>query len=163
MRATFWNRLARLAPMLATLTLSACGGTSELPTAPSLSTATMESDFSGEWRGTVVPSGSITFTVSRDKRVTALTVNYAITGCNGRVTLPEVSMPITAPQPGGTGSGAGAAAPYFTTFFANVEEQEGFLGLIGNFQTDSRANGMLFLDGRGTCASTGWLWTANKR
>jgi|SRR5215471_7338000 len=44
-------------------------------------------DFSGRWAGTTSQGKAITFTVSADLRITALSVDYAFDSCSGNVTL----------------------------------------------------------------------------
>jgi hypothetical protein len=45
-------------------------------------------DFSGAWAGTTSQGRPITFTVSADLRITAVTVEYAFGGCSGTVNIP---------------------------------------------------------------------------
>src|SRR5262245_47893289 len=44
-------------------------------------------DFSGSWAGTTSQGRPITFTVSSDLKVTALSLDYAFGACTGSVTL----------------------------------------------------------------------------
>ena len=66
--------------------MSACG-----PTTPS------SAALDGQWSGTTSQGTSITFTVSSDQKVTAITVGYRFNGCSGVQTFSNLSLE-TAPM-----------------------------------------------------------------
>jgi hypothetical protein len=70
---------------------SACGGSS--PTNP----APAPVGYEGEWSGTTFQGRSISFTVSREQQVTAISVGYQIDSCSGVETFSNVNAPFAGP------------------------------------------------------------------
>jgi hypothetical protein len=79
-----WRRLTRpegrVAAGLAILIWCACAP----PPPPRLAPR----NFSGTWTGTTSQGRAISFTVSRNLRITGLTLGYAYGGCSGSLTIP---------------------------------------------------------------------------
>ncbi len=67
--------------------LSACGN----PSGPS------NASYEGQWTGTTAQGKTVTFTISPDENVTAITVGYEFNGCSGTQTFSGLSLSI-APQ-----------------------------------------------------------------
>ena len=67
--------------------LSACGN----PSGPS------KRSYDGQWTGTTAQSKTVTFTISPDENVTAITIGYEFNGCSGTQTFSSLSLSI-APQ-----------------------------------------------------------------
>ena len=67
--------------------LSACGN----PSGPS------KASYEGQWTGTTAQGKTVTFTISPDENVTAITVGHEFNGCSGTQTFSSLSLSI-APQ-----------------------------------------------------------------
>jgi len=133
---------------------SGCGG----PTKPSSST------LEGQWSGTTSQGTPISFTVSSDQKVTAITVGYTFNGCAGTQTFANLSLE-TAPTliclPG-------PCAPSLTSFRSFNYSTGPFNGpstsVNAVFQGTGRAEGQVaFRDFAGCGSATGVGWTATKR
>src|SRR5215204_825321 len=82
MRALRSLRGPRVLLMACCALASGCGG----PTDPSPST------LEGQWSGTTSQGTPISFTVSSDQKVTAITVGYTFNGCAGTQTFANLSL-----------------------------------------------------------------------
>jgi hypothetical protein len=133
--------------------MSACG-----PTAPS------SAGLDGQWSGTTSQGTPMTFTVSAEQKVTAITVGYSFNGCSGTQTFSNLNLD-TAPMvtciPGPCPSGVSS----YRAFGYSAGSIDGpFTSVNGLFPLASRAEGQVnFRDypGCGTAAGVGW--TASKR
>jgi hypothetical protein len=74
----------------------ACGGGNTTATAPN-ATGPSASGYAGEWSGTTSQGQPISFSVSSDQTVTALSVGYVFSGCSGIDRLSGLSEPIIYP------------------------------------------------------------------
>ena len=73
-------------PMIALCALlSACG----TPSGPS------KADYEGQWTGTTAQGKTVTFTISSDENVTAITIGHEFNGCSGTQTFSGLSLSIT--------------------------------------------------------------------
>src|SRR5690348_4859164 len=63
----------------------------------SQTTTPSSSSLEGQWTGTTAQGTPISFTVSSDQRVTAITVGYNFSGCSGTERLSNLSLE-TAPN-----------------------------------------------------------------
>jgi hypothetical protein len=66
---------------------SACGN----PSGPS------KASYEGQWTGTTAQGKTVTFTISPDEKLTAITVGHEFNGCSGTQTFSNLSLSI-APQ-----------------------------------------------------------------
>jgi hypothetical protein len=106
-------------------------------------------DFSGAWAGTTSQGRPITFTVSADLRVTALTVGYAFDGCSATLNVPA-NVPLI--NTSGTASAVVTDAPGPGSVAVVVR----FL-----FPSAASANGTAQFGVPG-CGSATATWTASK-
>lgn len=110
-------------------------------------------NFSGDWAGTTSQSRALTFSVSADLRITAVTLDYAFGGCSGTVTIPA-DVPLL--NTSGTAAAVvshtpqGATGPSRTTVH--------FL-----FPSITSANGTAEFMDFSSCGSSNVTWTATKR
>ena len=65
--------------------LSACGS----PSGPS------KANYEGQWTGTTAQGKTVTFTISSDQNVTAMTIGHEFNGCSGTQTFSSLSLSIT--------------------------------------------------------------------
>jgi len=91
--------------------LSGCGGS----TVNSPTTSGDTPRYDGQWKGTTSQGRPITFTVSLDQKVTAITVGYSFNGCSGLNTFSNLNLDIgNTPNPAttlGPGFGFGSGPP----------------------------------------------------
>ena len=115
--------------------MTACSD-SEPPTTPETPR------YDGEWSGTTSQGRPITFTVSADQKVTAITVGYSFGSCNGTNTFSNLNLDIgTSPIPGapqiGPGFGFGSGSP----------ELPNYTQLFGNFSSSTAVTGSVIFCG----------------
>lgn len=150
--------MSRLAIAIALCaSMSACG-TERGPTGPS------DARYQGQWVGTTAHGTPITFTVSPDEKVTAITVGYSFNGCSGTQTYPDLSLEtirtvICVPGP---------CAPdlsSFRSFSYSAGSAGGPFTLVnGIFPSLTRAEGSVgFRDYPGCGSAIGIAWTATRR
>jgi hypothetical protein len=110
-------------------------------------------DFSGHWAGTTSQNRPITFTVSADLHVTAVTVGYDFAGCSGTVTMtPNVPLLNTS-----------GTADAVVTYAPNGPTGPSRTTVRFFFPSTTSANGTVeFADYPG-CGNTSTRWTADKR
>jgi hypothetical protein len=135
--------------------LSACGNSDRGPTLP---TPAASLRYDGEWSGTTSQGRPITFTVSSDQRVTAITVGYSFNGCSGVNTFSSLNLvigsppnpsPVT-PVPGfGYGSGP-PDGPHYTQIY-------------GSFTSSTTATGSVIFGDYPGCGNSVGIWSATKR
>lgn len=126
--------------------VSACGGTpSPSPTSP----------YRGEWSGMTSHGAAISFSVSADQKVTAISVGYSFNGCSGTKTFPGLSLPI-APNPIQPG------LPAFE-FNSGPREQPNYTGVTGTFAATDTAAGLMAFGNYDGCNNGLASWSAAKR
>lgn len=108
-------------------------------------------NFNGDWAGTTSQGRAIRFSVV-DLRITAVTVEYAFSGCTGSVTAPA-SAPLQ--NPSGTASAVVTNAP---------NGPSGPSRTVVNFLFPSiaSANGTVQFSDFPGCGSANATWTASK-
>jgi hypothetical protein len=149
---------------------SACGSSS--PTTPSSSQAAAP-DYAGQWSGTTSQGRSISFTVSPQQVVTAITLDYNLDNpnpsgtlqqgnCSGSSTFSNLHLLIVSPAGPALGPGFAYASGSF--------ESPNFIELVGFFGSNTAATGAVtFLNydcgpkivGATTAYSA--MWTASKQ
>ena len=141
---TWRRRVAMFAVVggLSGVVASACATT--LPTSPGASN--QSGDYSGQWQATLVqPSGSISFVVSSDQKVTSLSIAYNANGCSVSVTnstpLPIFTSP-AAPSGFQWATGSGDNVLYLSGAFVKTDTFFGFL-VLGNYA--NCGNGTIYL------------------
>ena len=117
--------------------LSGCGGSASTPTTP-----TTAARYDGEWNGTTSQGRLITFTVSSDQRVTAITVGYSFNGCFGMNTFSNLNLDIgNPPNPtaftAGPGFGYGSGPP----------DGPNYTQVYGSFSSSTTATGSAVFGG----------------
>ena len=112
--------MLRLRPVLLTVALGALVSACEDgPTTPSPSAG-----YEGQWSGTTFQGRPISFTVSPDQKVTAITLGYSFGNCSGTHTFSNLNLDIArppnplSPQPG-PGFGYGDRPAWRTRVHAN--------------------------------------------
>jgi hypothetical protein len=110
-------------------------------------------DFSGAWAGTTSQGLPITFTVSPDLRVTALTVDYSFGGCSSSLTLsPDAALTNTS-----------ATAATVVDYAPNGPTGPSRTVVHFLFPSISSANGTVEFHDYPACGSSNANWTASKR
>jgi hypothetical protein len=149
-------RPPRLLPAIVLTVTAACSS----PSGPSDSTVI----YTGTWTGTTTQGRAISFTVSADQQVTAITVGYSFNGCSGSKTFPNLSLAIAKvqpppgnPQPPGPfennpGFGFGSGAP----------DGADFVQVYGAFTSAQSATGSVVFGAFSGCGNSGATWTATK-
>ena len=132
--------------------VSACGGN---PVTPS---AEQPRGYDGQWSGTTSQSRPITFSVSPDQKVTAITVGYNFSGCSGVNTFANLTLDIgNPPNPAaptlGPGFGYGSGPP----------DGPNYTQVYGSFSSNTSATGSVVFGSYTGCGNGGAIWTATKR
>ena len=147
---------ARFVAVVSWVLMSACGSNNSTPLTPSPG-ETLRYD--GQWSGTTSQGKPITFTVSSDQKVTAITVEYNFGGCSGLHTFPGLNLEIayppfrTTPLTPGPGFGYGSGSP----------ESPNYTQIAGWFTSTTVANGTVAFGGYPGCGNAVGIWTAGKR
>ena len=133
--------------------LSACS-----PTAPSSATLV------GQWSGTTSQGTPITFTVSSDQKVTALSVGYNFNGCSGTQTFSNLNLD-TAPNVTCIPGPCSTVISSYRAFSYVTGSIDGpSTSLNGLFTLTTRAEGQAsFRDYAGCGTAVGVAWSATKR
>jgi hypothetical protein len=143
-------------PLLLTIALcalvSACGSS---PTTPSPGGPP---SYEGQWSGTTSQGRPITFTVSPDQKVTAISVGYNFNGCSGVNTFSNLTLDIGyPPNPAaptlGPGFGYGSGPP----------DGPNYTQVYGSFTSNTTATGSVIFGGYPGCGNSGGIWTATRR
>ena len=110
---------------------SSCGDST--PTSPS------NVGYAGQWSGTVLQGGSVSFTVSPEQRVTNITVSYSLSGCSGSTTFSGLALEIATPQrPPGHPSVGPFDNPGFG-YASGTPQGQNFISLTGAFTSSGTA------------------------
>jgi hypothetical protein len=153
-RAEAWLRMLKPGPRFMAIALcalmSACSPTTPSPGGPP--------SYDGQWSGMTSQDRPMTFTVSPDHKVTAITVGYSFNGCSGVNTFSNLNLDIgNPPNPAaptlGPGFGYGSGAP----------DGPNYTQVYGSFTSSTTATGSVVFVGYPGCGNTGAFWTATKR
>jgi hypothetical protein len=133
--------------------LSGCGGsTANNPTTPSGDAQR----YDGQWKGTTSQGRPITFTVSLDQKVTAITVGYSFSSCAGLNTFSGLNLDIgNGPNPAtslGPGFGFGSGPP----------DGPNYTQLYGSFSSNTTATGSMIFGSYPGCGNAAGIWTATR-
>ena len=147
-----WQRLLGLALCAF---LSACANSDRGPTPP---TPAASLRYDGEWSGTTSQGRPITFTVSSDQRVTAITVGYSFNGCSGVNTFSNLNLEIgNLPNAStltlGPGFGYGSGPP----------DGPRYTQIYGSFTSSTTATGSVIFGDYPGCGNSAGIWSATKR
>jgi hypothetical protein len=140
----------RLVTMVWCVVMSACGSSS--PTTPS------SPGYDGQWSGTTSQGRPITFSISSEQKVTAITVGYSFNGCSGVNTFSNLNLDIGSPPnprapSTGPGFGYGSGPP----------DGPNYTQVYGSFSSTTMATGSVIFGGYPGCGNAGGFWTATKR
>ena len=146
-------RPGRFVTIVGCALMSACG-----PTTPS--SAALE----GQWSGTTSQGAPITFTVSSDQKVTAITVGYSFNGCSGLQTYSNLNLE-TAPMVTCIPGPCPNTVSSYRAFGYAARSIDGASTTVnGLFPLPTRAEGqVVFRDYPGCGTVVGIGWTATKR
>jgi hypothetical protein len=131
---------------------SGCGGSAANgPTTPG-----GDARYDGQWKGTTSQGRPITFTVSSDQKVTAITVGYSFGGCSGLNTFSSLNLDIgNGPNPAtnlGPGFGFGSGPP----------DGSNYTQVYGSFSSNTTATGSVIFAGYPGCGNAAGIWTATR-
>jgi hypothetical protein len=144
--------------ILAQLVTTACGGGSPLPSSP-----TERSGYAGEWSGTTLQGDGMTFTVSPEQKVTAITITYRLNGCSGTRTVSGLSLDIARPtRPSGNPSAGPFDNPGFGYASGETIEQN-FFSMVGAFTSNEIATGLTTFSNFMGCGNGATVWNARRR
>ena len=146
-----WLRAAAIAVCAL---MSACGSTAPSPTG-----------IDGSWSGTTSQGTTISFTISPDQKVTAITVGYSFNGCSGSQTFANLNLD-TAPTvtciPGPCSTTISSYRAF--SYLAGTPFDGPTTAVHGLFTLPSRAEGQVnFKDYPGCGTAVGIGWAAAKR
>ena len=114
--------------------------------------------YDGEWSGTTSQGRPITFKVSSDQKVTAISVGYNFNGCSGQNTFANLNLAIgTPPNPGSPSLGPGFG------FGSGPPDAANYTQVLGNFTAPTTATGSVVFAAFAGCGNSGGIWTATKR
>jgi hypothetical protein len=125
--------------LIACALFSACGDGDQAPTAPGGGGP----GYAGEWSGTTAQGQPISFTVSADQKVTAVSAGYVFSGCSGMERLSNLSETIMQLSTGG-----------FAQFGQSLADGRGISVTI-TFVAERSASGVVVFYGPPSCGSTG--------
>jgi hypothetical protein len=131
--------------------VTACGSTG--PTGPQGGSTRYE----GQWNGVTSQGRPISFTVSRDQKVTSITVGYNFNGCSGTSSFPNLSLTIASgPSPSsptpGPGFGYGSGPP----------DGANYTQVYGMFSSYTAATGSVAFGDFSGCGNAGAIWSATR-
>jgi hypothetical protein len=133
--------------------MSACS-----PTTPS------SAALDGQWSGRTSQGTPITFTVSADQKVTAITIGYSFNGCSGVQTFSDLNLETAPTVTCIPGPCANTIASYRAFSYSAGRSSGGPVTTVnGLFASPSRAEGQVaFRDYPGCGTAVGIGWTATK-
>ena len=108
-------------------------------------------NYSGQWSGTTSQGVPIAFVVA-DLKITSITLGFNFGGCAGTTTYPNLTVPIAA-----LGSGVGFS---YTSGPPGLPD---YTQIIGNFNSNTAADGVVVFTGYPGCANQTATWTASLR
>jgi hypothetical protein len=111
------------------------------------------SGYEGQWSGTTSQNRTMTFTVSSDQKVTAITIGYSFNGCSGTNTFPNVNAAIGATPTSAASFGWGSGSP----------EGPNFTQVLGSFNSTTSASGSVAFGSYTGCGNALAVWTAAKQ
>jgi hypothetical protein len=133
--------------------LSGCGrSTVNHPTTPSGDALR----YDGQWKGTTSQGRPITFTVSLNQKVTAITVGYSFNGCSGLNTFSTLNLDI-----GNTPNPATSLGPGFG-FGSGPPDGPNYTQIYGSFSSNTTATGTMIFGGYPGCGNAGGIWSATR-
>jgi hypothetical protein len=138
---------------------NACGDTG--PTPPS---SAAPGSLVGQWSGTTSQGRPVTFVVSADQKVTAITVGYSFNGCSGVNTFSSLALDIAT-----TGQTPfpprGETMPGRPAFFyaSGTPDGPNHLQLYGSFPSSTTAGGYAFFGEYQGCGTAVGIWNASRR
>ena len=146
---------SRFVTTLSCAVLTACG-----PTMPSSAAVR----YDGQWSGTTAQGSPITFTVSSDQKVTAITLGYSFNGCSGLQTFSNLNLD-TAPMVTCIPAPCSNTISSYRAFSYSAGTIAGpATSVNGLFTLPARAEGLAsFRDYPGCGTAVGIAWTASER
>jgi hypothetical protein len=138
--------------MLMCVLMCACGSS---PTTPSSGGS---GRYDGQWSGTTSQGRPITFTVSSEQKVTAITVGYSFNGCSGMNTFSNLNLDIGNP-PNPTSPSLGPSFGYGS----GPADGPNYTQVLGSFTASTSATGSVIFGGYSGCATAVGSWTATRR
>ncbi|MGB2713225.1 MAG: hypothetical protein WBC51_03540 [Vicinamibacterales bacterium] len=153
-----WKGFPRLPEIAVCAAMAACGGSDATPTNPS------PARYDGQWRGTTSQGRPISFTVSSDQKVTAMSIGYVFGQCSGVNSFSNLNLDIGLPPtfPGvpraptpypGPGFGYGSGSP----------EAPNYTQVYGWFTSSTTASGSMIFGNYTGCGNSFGIWTAEKQ
>jgi len=135
--------------------ISACDTGQNTPSEPSSGSST---GYDGQWTGTTYQGRSITFVVSSDQKVTAITVGYDFNGCSGVKTFSSLSLDIGVPP----NRSAPTLGPTFG-YGSGPPDGSNYTQVYGSFTSSTTATGSVIFGSYAGCGTSGGIWSASKR
>ena len=114
--------------------------------------------YDGQWSGTTSQGQPITFAVSSEQKVTAITVGYRFNGCSGVNTFSNLNLDIGNP-PNPTSPSLGPSFGYGS----GPPDGPNYTQVLGSFTASTSATGSVIFGGYSGCANAVGSWTATKR
>ena len=135
--------------------LSACG----TPSGPS------KRSYEGQWTGTTAQGKTVTFTISPDENVTAITIGHEFNGCSGTQTFSSLSLSIAPQVQCIPAPCSNQLASYRAFNYSTGNPLEGpATSLNGVFTSTGRVEGLAHFRLFPGCGSAmGVVWSATKR
>src|SRR6267142_4658669 len=111
-----WSTAAMLKSGLLFLSTALCVSMSACQSSPPMPSPGAAPGYDGQWSGTTSQGRPITFAVSSDQKVTAITVGYNFNGCSGSKTFSNLALDNGTPPnsfvpSAGPGFGYGSGPP----------------------------------------------------
>ena len=118
----------------------------------------------GEWEGTTSQGRPIAFTVSRDEKVTSITLGYEFNDCSGTREFFEVNVPTAPDLTCMPGPCPRTAASYRAFGFSDGTVAGGpYTQVNGVFLPRNQARGQAIFRDYPDCGSATVQWTATRR
>jgi hypothetical protein len=149
--------MCRWSPLLTIAVCVVLGGCKDSPTTPTPPPGGL-AGYAGEWGGTTSQGRPLSFTVSADQKVTAITVDYNFNGCAGVKTFSNLSLDIARP----TNPNAPVAGPGFG-YGTGPPEGGDFTQVVGFFAPNGTVTGSVVFVEYGSCGNAVAIWTATRR
>lgn len=117
----------------------------------------------GEWEGTTSQGRPIAFTVSRDEKVTSITLEYDFNGCSGTRKFLDINIP-TAPELHCIPGPCARTAASYRAFGFSVGTAAGgpYTQINGVFLPRNQAKGQAIFSEYPNCGSATVQWTATR-